>query len=186
MIVFLASDGVGDGIVGFDIVTLDFFQDLVGAAGLLVFDVENGIDEVLALEKAEAVLPAEAGEDGAVAESGLAVEVELGGPPGGRAVFELGPEGVKVVAAALGAEGGEVLDFEAARLLEIVVVGDDVRTLLRRRGRDESGRRGEGQSEMPRVAYKNESNRLIVFMDGWMDGEAFSVVATRVASGIIL
>jgi hypothetical protein len=84
-------------------VAFHFFQDLVGAAGLLVVDVENGIDEMLALQQAKAVLPAEASEDGAVVEGGLAIEIKLSGPPGSGAVFELGPEGVKIVALALGA-----------------------------------------------------------------------------------
>ena len=139
VIVFLAGDGVRDGVVGFDVVAFDFFQNFVGAAGLLVLDVEHGIDEVLVLEQAEAILPAEAGEDGAVVEGGLAVEVEFGGPPGGGAVFEFGPEGVEVVAGALRAEGGKVFDFEAAWLFEVVVVGDDVGALLRERGESEEG-----------------------------------------------
>ena len=116
-----------------DVVTFDLFQDLVGAADLLVLKVEHGIDEVLALEKTNAVLPAEAGEDGAVVERGLTVEVDLGRPPGGGAVLELGPESMKVVAAALGAEGGEILDLEAAGFLKIVVVGHDVGAFLRLR-----------------------------------------------------
>ena len=61
----------------------------------------------------------------------LAVEIELGGPPGGRAVFELGPVGVEIIAAALRAEGGEVFDLEAAGFFEVVIVGDDVGALLR-------------------------------------------------------
>jgi hypothetical protein len=115
VVVLLAGDGVGDGVVGLDVVAFHFFQDLVGAAGLLVFDVENGIDEKLALQQAKAVLPAGASGDGAVVEGGLAIEIKLGGPPGGGAVFELSPEGMKIVALALGAEGREVFDFEAAR-----------------------------------------------------------------------
>ena len=38
---------------------------------------------------------------------------------------------MEVVAAALRAEGGEVFDFEAAGLFQVVVVGDDVGALLR-------------------------------------------------------
>ena len=37
---------------------------------------------------------------------------------------------MKVVVAALRAEGREVFDFEAARLLQVVIVGDDVGILL--------------------------------------------------------
>jgi len=131
VIVFLAGDGVGVGVVGFDVMSFDFFENLVGAAGLLVLEVEHGIDEVLALEKTYAILDAEAGEDRAVSEGGLAVEVEFRGPPGGRAIFEFSPERVEVVAAALRAEGREVFDFEVAGFFQVVIVGDDVRTLLR-------------------------------------------------------
>ena len=147
MIMLLASDGVGISIVGFDVVAFDLFQDLVGAAGLFVFDIEHGIDEVFALEKAETVLPAEAGEDGAVVERGLPVEVELGGPPGRGAVFELGPESVKIVAGALCGEGGEVFDFEAAGFLEIVVISDDVGTLLRMRRKSDCSQEQRQQAE---------------------------------------
>ncbi len=103
--VFLARFGVGVAVVCFDVVAFDLFQDLVGAAGVFVLDVEDGVDEMLVLEQAEAVLPAKASKDRAVVESGLAIEIKLGGPPGGGAVFEFRPEGVEVIASALRAEG---------------------------------------------------------------------------------
>jgi hypothetical protein len=51
-------------------VPFTFFQNLVGTALALVFDVENGIDEVFLFEWPEAIFPANAGEDRAVAEGG--------------------------------------------------------------------------------------------------------------------
>ena len=102
---FPAGNAVGYCVIGFDVVALDFLQNLIGAAGLFIFDIENGINEVLPLEQAKAVLPAKAGEDGAVMEGALAVEVKFSSPPCGGAVFELAPEGVKVVASPLRAEG---------------------------------------------------------------------------------
>src|SRR5579864_8159931 len=93
MIVSLARDGIGYGVVRLDIVAFHFLDNLVGFADLLVLEVEYRVDEVLTLEQAQAILPAEASEDCAVVESRLAIEVELGGPPGGGSVFELGPEG---------------------------------------------------------------------------------------------
>ena len=131
VIVKLAGRCIGLGVVRFHVVAFDFLQDFVGGAGLLVFDVEHRVDEVFTLQQAKAILPAKSGEDRAVIECGLSVKVDLGGPPGGGSVFEFGPECVKVIAAALRAEGGEVFDLEAPRLFQIVVVGDDVGALLR-------------------------------------------------------
>jgi hypothetical protein len=68
----------------------------------------------------------------------LALKIELGSPPGRGAVFELRPEGMEVVAGALGAECGEILDLEIARLFEVVIISNDVRTLLSVRGRGET------------------------------------------------
>src|SRR5450432_115051 len=98
-----SGDGVGIEPVFLDIVAFHFFQNFVGAAGVFVFDIDDGIDEVLALERTKAILPAEPGEKSAVVKRGLAINVELGGPPGGSAVFEFHPESVEIVAAALGA-----------------------------------------------------------------------------------
>ncbi len=57
-----------------------------------VFEVQDGVNEVLLLERANAVLPAKTGEDGAVVECGLAVKIEFGGPPCGGAIFEFSKE----------------------------------------------------------------------------------------------
>ena len=81
-----------------------FFQDFVGPAFVFVFDVQDGINDVFPLERPEAILPADAGEDGAVAKGNLAIEIQFGGPPSRDAVFKLRPKGVEVVAATLCAE----------------------------------------------------------------------------------
>ena len=163
VIMLLTGTGVRVGVVRFDVVAFHFLENLVGAAGVFVFDIKDWIDEMFALEQAEAVLESESGEDGAVVECGLAVEVELGGPPGSGAVFELGPEGVKIVAGALGAERGEVFDFEAAGFLEIVIVGDDVGALLGSGG--ESGRKQE-QDDKDREGLKSVRQAELEFLSG--------------------
>src|SRR5882762_4007618 len=114
----------------FQVVTFPFFEDLVRAVLVFILGIDDGIDEVFALQKTEAILPAEAREQRAVVESSLAVQVELRSPPGSCAVFELGPEGMEVVAASLGAIGGEILDLEVAGFFEIVIIGNKVRPLL--------------------------------------------------------
>src|SRR5277367_2249357 len=101
VIVLFAQQRVGVSVIGFNIVPLDFLQNLVGAAGVFVFDIQHGIDEMLLLQKAKTVLPAKTSKNRAVVERGLAVEINLGRPPRGCAVLELGPEGVKVVTTAL-------------------------------------------------------------------------------------
>src|SRR6266436_1233241 len=130
MDVLLTSFRIRNEEARFYVETFDFFEDLVGAVLVFILDIKDRIDEVFALQKTEAILPAEAREQRAVVESSLAVQVELRGPPGGCAVFELGPEGVEVVAASLGAISGEILYLEVAGFFEIVIIGDKVRSLL--------------------------------------------------------
>src|SRR5450432_388580 len=130
MIMLLPGDGVGIEPVFLDIVAFHFFQNFVGAAGVFVFDIDDRIDEVFVLERTKAILPAKSGEKSAVVKGGLAVQVELRGPPGGGAIFELHPESMEVVATALGAEGGEVFNLEVAGFFEVVIVGDDVGIFL--------------------------------------------------------
>src|SRR6476646_5992331 len=118
------------------------FEDFVGAALVLVFQVEDGIDEMLAFQDAEPIFPAEARKYSGIAKSGLAIQVELGGPPGCGTILELHPIGVEVVAAALGAEGGEIFDFEVPRLLEKMVVGHEVGVFLGRSGARKKNEKG--------------------------------------------
>ena len=66
---------------------------------------EQRVDEMLAAQRPEPVLPADAREDGAVVKGGLSIQVELGSPPSRSTILELGPERVKVVASTLCAEG---------------------------------------------------------------------------------
>src|SRR5256886_17224472 len=107
-----------------------FLEDLVSAVFVFILNIENGIDEVLALQRPEAILPAETGEHRAVVKGGLTVQVKLCGPPGGRPVFKLGPVGVEAVTAPLGANSGEILDLKVAGLFQIVIVGHKIRAFL--------------------------------------------------------
>src|SRR5690348_16003047 len=100
----LAELRVRDGVVRFDIVAFHFLNDLVRFADLFVLYVDDGVDEVLALERAEAVLPAEPRENRAVAQGRLPIEIKLGSPPGFDSVFQLCPIRVKVVPAPLRAK----------------------------------------------------------------------------------
>src|SRR5260370_19556294 len=138
--------------VRFHVVAFAFFEDLVRAVLVFILDIKDGVDEVFALQRPEAILPAETREHGAVVECGLAVQVQLSRPPCGCAVIKLGPVGMEVVAASLGAHGGEILDLEVAGFFEIVVVGDKVRILLsqgsqRRENREYGEEKGAYQNE---------------------------------------
>src|SRR6266849_331851 len=144
MDVFLASLSVRNEEIRFHIVAFAFLEDFVRAVLVFILDIEDGIDEVFALQRPDAILPAETCEHGAVVEGGLAVQVQLRGPPSGRAVLKLGPIGVEIVPTSLGAEGGVILDLKVARLFEIVVISDKVRVLLTQGSRwRENGEYGE-------------------------------------------
>src|SRR5260370_20312941 len=106
--------------------TFAFLEDLARAVLVFILDIKDGVDEVFALQRPEAILPAETREYGAVVEGGLPVQVELCRPPSGRSVLKLGPVGMEVVAASLSAESGEILDLQDAGLFEIVFIGDIV------------------------------------------------------------
>src|SRR5260370_11553293 len=108
----------------------DFLQNLIGPVFFLVFDVDHGVDETLPPEHAETISPATASEDRAVVKRGLRVEVESRSPPSLRAIFELHPEGMEVVGAALRPERREILHIQIPGLLEVMIVGHDVGTLL--------------------------------------------------------
>src|SRR5580700_4357999 len=113
---FFPRECVGVRIVGLAVMTFDFLQNLVRTADVFVLDIQDRIDEVLVPQRADAVLPAEPGEEGAVVKSGLGIEVELRGPPGRGAVLELHPKSVEVIATALGTEGRKIFDLEVAGL----------------------------------------------------------------------
>src|ERR1700751_1767215 len=68
-----------------------------------------------------------------MAEGHLSIKIKLGGPPGGDAVLQFAPEGVKVGAAALRAVSRKIFNLEAARLFQVMVVSHNVRAFLGRR-----------------------------------------------------
>jgi len=106
----------------------------------------QGTKDCLAARLVRKPLPAIAGEYGAAAECSLAVEVQLDGPPGGCAIFQFCPVGMKIRAATLRSKSGEVFDLQASRFLEIVVISNDIGfpgTNLTEDGREERARQGQ-------------------------------------------
>ena len=134
VVVFLSEGCIAFVVVRFDVVAFDFFENLVRSALLLVLDVDDWIDEVLVLERPNAIFPAKAGKEAAIVKSSLSVEIELGRIPCRDTVFELDPVGMKVVAGPLCPKCGEVLDLEMPRFFEVMVVSHDVGVLLCARG----------------------------------------------------
>src|SRR6267378_3591715 len=111
MDVVLSGHRVRNKEIRFHVVAFDLFQDLVGSVLIFILEVENRIDEVFALQQPETILPSETCKYRAVVKRGLAVQVELRGPPGCCAVFELAPESVEVIPASLRPKCGEILDL---------------------------------------------------------------------------
>ena len=134
VLVVAAEVAVGAGKVGLAIVTDELEDRLVGAGGVLVLHIEDWVDGVVAHERPDPILNAEAGKNGGILGCGLAIEVDLGGPPGAGAVLELYCRSSEVGAAIWFTEGGFGFDLEVAGLLQIVGVGDGVGLVLREGG----------------------------------------------------
>src|SRR5215471_11322852 len=156
---FAASLRVRTERIGFGVVSDDLLERLVGSVRILVFHVEDRVDPVLALKGSEAVLPLESRKYRAVVERRLAVQIELGRPPCRRAVFELRPVGMEVVAAALGPERREVFDLEVAGFLEVVVVGHKVGAFLGGRRTRPEDEEEDSNSQQQRSTAKQSQNR---------------------------
>ncbi len=140
MLAFLAQSCIGYGIVGLHVMALDLLEDFVSAAYVFVLDVNYWIDEMLVFQGTETVLPAEPGKDCGIVEGSLAVQIEFCSPPRCGTVFKLHPEGMKVVATVLSAEGGIVFDLKISWFFQIVVVGHYVRILLAPERRSHDGK----------------------------------------------
>ena len=100
---------------------------------------------MLALQQAKPVFPSKPGKNRAVVEGRLSGQIDLRRPPCGNAELEFCPEGVEVVAAALGAESGKIFHLQTAGLFKVMVVGHDVRTLLRPDWRRQAKKQRENQ-----------------------------------------
>ena len=138
--------GVRLGSVELGVEAHDFLERLVRVRGVFELHVEDRVDPVLAHQRPEAVLPARAGEDRAVAKRVLRVDVELGGPPRGHSVLELHPGRDEIAAALLRSVDRVGLNLQVARLLQVVRVRDEVGSFLRGRSRGKP-QRGNGDAE---------------------------------------
>src|SRR5882757_979766 len=110
----------------------NFEQAAVGRVDVFVLDVENGVDEVLAQQRPETVLPAISVEHGAVIRSALAGEVHFGGPPSSGSVFEFNRAAGEWVSKLGRCLYTLEFDFEISRLFEGVGISDEIGPLLSR------------------------------------------------------
>src|SRR5712672_3699523 len=155
----LASYGVRSKKIRCPIVTFHFPEDFVGTVLVYVLNVKDWIDDVFVPKRTKTVFPAYAGEKCAVAKSGLAIQVKFGGPPSRSAVFQLGPESMKVIAAMLGPESRKVFDLKIAGLFQIVIVGNKIGAFLAPcGGRGKQPNQGKYKSKKKRVASDQGKN----------------------------
>ena len=109
----------------------DLFLNPTGFIHGFVLDVDHGIDPVLGLEWPESVLEAPSGERIPITSRGQPFQVQLGRPPSGQSVLQFQPRrGVRVSIGLWQASRRDDGNFQIAALLEVVVVGHEIRGLL--------------------------------------------------------
>ena len=110
----------------------DFLLNPASLIHAFIFEIEHGIDPVLAFEGTETVFQPPAGEDGAVARSALTFEVEFGRPAAGHTIFDFRVGGKEQPLAGTGnPECAAGLDLEIARFFEMMIVSHEIWGLLR-------------------------------------------------------
>src|SRR5262249_27504366 len=112
-----------------------FLLDSTRFVDPLVFDVEDRVHAMLALQRSESVLPSPPRKAGPVASRSDPFRVKFGGPPSSDAVLEFEPRRrVRGTASFWKAAGACDGDFEVVWFFEEMIVGHEVGALLRRRG----------------------------------------------------
>src|SRR6185437_13056892 len=105
----------------------NFLLNAAALVDVFVFQVEDRVNGMLGGQGSKAALQAPTGEDGAVPGGGLALQVELRGPPAVYSVLQFGKgRDVGPLPAARHAGSGVHLQFEIAGLLQVMVVSDEI------------------------------------------------------------
>src|SRR5437588_12047661 len=68
----------------------DFLLYLVGFVDVLKFQIQHGIDPMLAQQRPHPVFPAPSGKNAAIARGTLAFDIQLSGPAPQHSIFKLG------------------------------------------------------------------------------------------------
>src|SRR5712692_1192671 len=110
----------------------NFFLDAACLVDAFVLEVEDRIDPVLALQRPEAVFKSPAGEDCAVSCGRLSLQIKFRSPSSRHSVFELdvGSE-IEPLSRAWNAHRARGFDLQVSRVLEMMIIGDEIRALLR-------------------------------------------------------
>src|SRR5262249_23114295 len=69
----------------------NFFQCLIRAIKMFIFDIKNGIDTVLTHQESKPILETKTREQAAIMSGVLAIDVKLGCPPSFRAILDFSP-----------------------------------------------------------------------------------------------
>ena len=96
-------------------------------------------------ERTKTIFPAPSGEDGALADGRLTVEIKFCRPPAFDSVFEFECVGDKSTAALGRAADGLAFDFEVAGFFQLVRVGDEISFLCAGRGANQEEERKSRQ-----------------------------------------
>src|SRR6266705_2642240 len=143
--VFEARFPVGSAVIFLTVEADNFFQRFVGSIDVFVLHIENRIDAVLAKQQAKTVLKPEAGQQSAIMQRVLAVDIELRRPPAFGSVFEFGPITNERVDTSCPSDHRIGGDFQVTRFFHVVVVGDKVGPFLgeTRRGNNSESENNE-------------------------------------------
>ncbi len=86
------------------------------------------------------------------------LEIELRGPPSSDAVFDLEPRrGIDAVSFLRHSRRGGERDLEVAAFFEVVIVGHEIRALLRQRRQDGQGDQERGEDAQPKRKHATPS-----------------------------
>ena len=98
---------------------------------MLVLDIENGIDPMLAQQQPETILETVSGQKSSIMAGLLAVHVKFGRPPGFGSVFEFRPVSNEGIDAGRPPDHRVRRHFQIAGFLQVMVVSNHVRIVLR-------------------------------------------------------
>lgn len=146
VLVFLAGYAVRIEEIGLTVVSHHFKHGLVGAGGVFILHIQNGIDPVFPHQRAKAVFDSKAGKQGGIVGRRLPVEVKLCGPPGANSVLQLKRRSRIAIAAVGGPQSRLGFQFQFSRLFQIMGVGDEIGFVLSLSG---WGKAEEKQDKMP-------------------------------------
>src|SRR5207253_10095252 len=109
----------------------DFFLNLVRFIDVFILEIQNWVEQMLAQQRTDSIFPAPPSEDGALPSRALAFQIQFARPSPEYTIFQLEPRcEIGALIAFRHANGRSGGDFKISRLLQVMAVGDEIRTLL--------------------------------------------------------